>query len=295
MALYEVLEDGTIVPKAGKTVGNLDCVRTKVLWTNPNPTASFANTSIDLKENNCDFFEIRYRYNTTYDFTDSVTIPVIIGKRALLSMVNTPVMLFVRAMTVTSQTKLTFASSYYGNTAGESIDNSTIIPVEVIGITKQPAMIYTGKELFAGNGISVEDGVISAKIETIYDKHSNDSSINKGYTSGIQGNTWSAFKIDDKYTQLKVYAFLGNKITTFFVDLTLIKNGTLTEITSGGLVKNQHVSGNNMYIVNGVNVTINSDLSFTVRECFTFNISTDSYTQYQNNANYCVYKVEGVY
>lgn len=141
---------------------NFSSLRTKVLWTNPNPTSQFDNVSINLEENNCDYFEIRYRYNTTYNMSDSVKIPAITGETTLLTIVNTPVILYVRKATVTSKTTIAFDSSYYGTTGSESVANTTIIPIEVIGYTKTPAMIYTGAELHEGNGISIENGVISA-------------------------------------------------------------------------------------------------------------------------------------
>lgn len=165
MALYEVLEDGTIVPKAGHTVGNLRCLRPVLLWENDSPALSFPQRTIeDITPNNCDYFEIGYRYDTSNNFQKSDLIKADAGVRGLLSFVNTPNIMFARALTINSKTSISFSASYRGNGSSESMDNTTIIPLYVIGYTKEPAMIYTGKELFAGNGINIEDGVISQSI-----------------------------------------------------------------------------------------------------------------------------------
>lgn len=162
MALYEVLADGTIVPKAGHTVGNLHCLRPVLLWENDSPALSFPQRTIeDITPNNCDYFEIGYRYDTTNNFQKSDLIKADAGVRGLLSFVNTPNIMFARALTINSKTSISFSASYRGNGSSESMDNTTIIPLYVIGYTKEPAMIYTGAELHEGNGIKIENGVIS--------------------------------------------------------------------------------------------------------------------------------------
>ena len=40
-------------------------------------------------------------------------------------------------------------------------DNYQCIPINIYGVLKTPAMIYTGVELHEGNGISIENGVIN--------------------------------------------------------------------------------------------------------------------------------------
>ena len=138
--LYITKQDGTQVvfsnggggTTGGGTTGG---VSTEMLWeaSASEQTSNFGAWSRTLKDNDCDVFEIGYRYNTSYNFVKSVFVPAIAGQRTLLDFVNTPVMLFVRAVTIDSKTQISFASSYFGNTAGESADNSTIIPIFVRG------------------------------------------------------------------------------------------------------------------------------------------------------------------
>lgn len=142
---------------------NLSCLRPVLLWENDSPTLSFPQRTIeDIIPNNCDYFEIGYRYDTTNNFQKSDLIKADAGVRGLLSFVNTPNIMLARALTINSKTSISFSASYRGTGSSESVDNTTIIPLYVIGYTKEPAMIYTGAELHDGNGISIKDGVISS-------------------------------------------------------------------------------------------------------------------------------------
>ena len=51
----------------------------------------------------------------------------------------------------------------YRTTSGNIVDmnSENAICMKIIGVLKEPSMIYTGDELIAGNGISIENGVIS--------------------------------------------------------------------------------------------------------------------------------------
>lgn len=133
------------------------------------------------------------------------------------------------------------------------------------------------------------------RIEPIYDMYSNDDNINKNRKTGIFSGTWNVFTIDAKYSGIRVYACLANKHTVFDCDLDLIKNGSVSEVTATGIAKNQNTSGNNAYILYGCNITISSDLSFTVREIFAYNGVADAYSSYtSSDTTYFVYKVEGI-
>ena len=62
-----------------------------------------------------------------------------------------------------------FVNSQKTSITNNSDYNGSI--TKIIGFLKQPAMIYTGKELFAGNGVNIENGVISStfKKEMLFD------------------------------------------------------------------------------------------------------------------------------
>ena len=133
------------------------------------------------------------------------------------------------------------------------------------------------------------------RTEPIYDMYSNDDNLNKNRKTGIFSGTWNVFTIDAKYSGIRVYACLANKHTVFDCDLDLIKNGTVSEVTATGISKNQNTSGNNAYMLYGCNITIGSNLSFTVREIFAYNGVADSYSSYtSSDTTYFVYKVEGI-
>lgn len=140
---------------------NLSQMRTMVLWTNSNPTSSFAQTTITVEDGNYEFFEIGYRYDTSNDFQKSDLIKTTVGTRALLSFTNTPNIIYARAATVVAKNQIQFVSSYQGSGTSESANNNTIIPLYIIGYIKQPAMIYTGAELHEGNGITLDNGTVA--------------------------------------------------------------------------------------------------------------------------------------
>lgn len=132
------------------------------------------------------------------------------------------------------------------------------------------------------------------QVEVIYDMKSNDISINMKHEGGIYGGTWGVFTIDTKYRRVRVYAVLNTREVVFEIDLTPIKEGWTASTSSTGITKNQNLAGNGMYIFYGVLAEIDSGFNFTVRECFSFNVSTNAYTQFQEDTSYYVHKVEGV-
>ena len=143
------------------------------------------------------------------------------------------------------------------------------------------------KQIFFESGVNT--------VETIYDKYSTDPDINKNLLGGIMSGSWSVFTIDSKFKGVRVYALLANnKQVVFDGDLEPIKNG-LSEITFTGIAKNQNTSGNNGYTLYGCNITINSSFAFTVRECFSYNGISNTYTSFtSSDSTYFVYKVEGL-
>lgn len=163
--------------------------------------------------------------------------------------------------------------------------------IELVGIGTNNAQA----NIKLSDNFVIENGELKVKNEIIYFKNSQDANINKGYTSGIKSNTWSAFEVPAKFNKIFVYAYLSGKVASFEIDLTLLKNGENTEITATGFAKNQNNSGNNAYILYGFNVTIRDNLQFTAREAFTYNGIADSYTSItQSDENFYIYKVEGI-
>lgn len=165
---------------------NLSCLRPVLLWENDSPTLSFPQRTIeDIIPNNCDYFEIGYRYDTTNNFQKSDLIKADAGVRGLLSFVNTPNIMLARALTINSKTSISFSASYRGNGSSESMDNTTIVPLYVIGYTKEPAMIYTGAELFGSDTVEIKDGVISAnkQIKLLWENLDPTQSISSGTIS----------------------------------------------------------------------------------------------------------------
>ena len=57
----------------------------------------------------------------------------------------------------------------YRTMAGQAYDvnTSSAVCMKIVGVLKTPSMIYTGDELTAGNGISIENGVISSNLNWI--------------------------------------------------------------------------------------------------------------------------------
>lgn len=133
------------------------------------------------------------------------------------------------------------------------------------------------------------------RTEPIYDMYSDNDNLNKNRKTGIFSGTWNVFTIDTKYSGIRVYACLANKHTVFDCDLDLIKNGAVSEVTATGIAKNQNTSGNNAYMLYGCNITISSNLGFTVREIFAYNGIANAYSSYtSSDTTYFVYKVEGI-
>ena len=189
MALYEVLEDGTIVPKAGKTVGNLDCLRTEVVYdmTSSDSNKNWGYTSGingGITVSGKDFSKYKYLIITCADnrasgsvnntWANTATLDLTVTRSAVSGFFTSLITASVstsnfykvvasiqvnNAKTSISLTNTALDSSGNGFSAGST--DLSIIKIE--GVLKTPAMIYTGKELFAGNGISIDNGVVSSK------------------------------------------------------------------------------------------------------------------------------------
>lgn len=167
MALYEVLADGTIVPKAGKTVGNLDCLRTELLWINPSPLNEFVSQTLELDLTDYDYVMIYATLDNAIAYADrtKVTSMAKVGttKNLIFGARTADYIRGLRDYDVTETGIYFGTSNLIHNNGTTGLNNTWCTPLEIYGIKKTPAMIYTGKELFAGNGISIDDGVVSSK------------------------------------------------------------------------------------------------------------------------------------
>lgn len=153
---------------------NLSQMRTKILWTNPNPNSSFASQNIVLSSG--DYAYLLLFYKTSYDSNAVISkiFPKGYGTALDISEVFTGDYVSVnrcRVITRNSDTSLTIGNCQTGvlrNGGGTErylTDNAMLVPIQIIGLYKQPSMIYTGAELHEGNGISIEDGVISSNVK----------------------------------------------------------------------------------------------------------------------------------
>ncbi len=153
MALYEVLADGTIVPKAGKNVGNLGCLRTKVLWTNSNPTAEFSSQNITLDDDNYDYLIVIHSEGSE-TIKKGMSLTILRTGIGYWSVANDTMITRTRSLTYINDKTYSVGNGenrHWNNGIKGSdpyIRNGNLIPYQIIGLYKQPAMIYTGKELF---------------------------------------------------------------------------------------------------------------------------------------------------
>lgn len=144
---------------------NLSQMRTKVLWTNPNINNAFGAQTVTFENNETfDYFLIISRYNINVDSYVSHFGEV--GKGIHITDVRAKsgshFAMYERSAG-TTQNSVTFSDADEQYTDGSFVvSNITLVPYQIIGFKKSPAMIYTGAELHEGNGISIENGVISA-------------------------------------------------------------------------------------------------------------------------------------
>ena len=147
---------------------NISCLRTKVLWTNQNPNTSFKAQNITLSDGNYEYLEVILRATTGINRQYSVKIKKGNGANFLTYYVVTwsPYNYDqFRTADYISDTEYSISDNYRRSTDKSDIDisNDQNIPIEIIGYYKTPSMIYTGHKLFAGNGISLNNGIISQK------------------------------------------------------------------------------------------------------------------------------------
>lgn len=150
----------------------------------------------------------------------------------------------------------------------------------------------------------VEDFVSEAtqnfyNIELLYDKFSDDININRGYTAGILGGTYTAFEFNPKNAKgifICCKAGNNNAEADFYIDFSRLKNGEVSYVTSARSTKQSNTSGNNSYIVKGVTIEVHSVTEnelyvLRVTDMWGYNVTSDSYSQYNDDSNYFVHKI----
>lgn len=136
-------------------------------------------------------------------------------------------------------------------------------------------------------------------IELLYDKFSDDININRGYTAGILGGTYNAFEFNPKNAKgIFVCAKTGNNNaeSDFYIDFSRLKNGEVEYVSSARSTKQSNTSGNNAYLVKGVTIEVhrvseNELYILRVPDMWGYNVTNDSYLQYNDDSNYFVHKI----
>ncbi len=170
---------------------NLSQMTIKELWKNPNPSSAFASQTITLSSNDYDFLLVFYYSNTV----DKIVLSTVCEKgnrfelsRAIAYASGYYTLNGNRNCDWVSNTQYSVgnASTAFVNANGSSerisVNNGDLIPVSIYGLKKSPSMIYTGAELHEGDGIKIENGVISTT-------NSNDSQVLLYSSSGVNSGT----------------------------------------------------------------------------------------------------------
>lgn len=205
---YVTDENGNPIPIAGTGANpNLDCLRTELLWTNPKPTVTFEEKKIDVDLSKYDGYRVLFRFHTTD--TTTLVQEFVTGTNGVLNALSYN-SIFRRNITY-SNTSLTFSSmdGYKVSDATRIQNNDYLIPYKIEGVLKTPAMIYTGEELFAGNGISIENGVISADAVLLWENGKPNESF-----------ALTTLKNVEDMSKYKYIVVVGKLVTTAVASLT---------------------------------------------------------------------------
>lgn len=176
--LREMEKNGTVPPNEefftpeDDLDENYNYLRTEILWENNAPLADFPAQNISLKSDNYDYLVILAIHNVA---AQNMSVTAILpkdkkGARLMSGDCSSNSdyfkMLQVRDINLTdSKTLAVSACRYaYGENTYTTSRNDLLVPYQVIGIVKNPSIIYTGKELYEGTGIKIENGTISSKL-----------------------------------------------------------------------------------------------------------------------------------
>ena len=193
----------------------------------------------------------------------------------------------------------------------EKINVLTKNKLDSLDLTQYPNQIFgTTDEVAEGGGSGVVDSELSETsenpvqnkviaraildvehIETIYDMTSSDSTINKGYTSGLQANNlatnYQFGMLASKYKAFIVYGRLDSMSTSTRIDLAL-KIGTQV---AGGLICGNYATNNFAHSTYNMVVDVNSGVFKTWHAQY---MAGSSQVSKDNNSEYIITKIEGV-
>lgn len=154
-----------------------------LLWTNPSSNTQFVAQTLNIDFSMYNMVLLIFKWTAEQNYTGSTIIPKGYG-----GYVGAPYnwqTRFQRLITSFTDTSIVFGNGILGT----SVDETKCIPMYIYGIQNAPAMIYTGAELIEGDGIKINNGIISAK----------------GYTAG------NGINIEDgKISTNKWKTFIGN-------------------------------------------------------------------------------------
>ena len=206
---------------------NLSQMRMVELWSNSNPSVNFNTQTITLSSSDYDYYVVLYSLMigggnlkcTICKKGQSGFLDFAYGNNSAKNINGW------RSVSITDDTHLTISDATLIYPANNTYTNNEwAIPYQILGLKKTPAMIYTGAELFAGDGIDIKDGVISTKSAT-------ESQTLLYSSSGITSGTITLGNI----SPYKFLVFLSSDdngyktINTFSVKsfISLINNGYL--------------------------------------------------------------------
>ena len=247
---------------------NLSQLRTKVLWTNPNPNTAFDSQTVELSDGNYDYLLFIYSFRLMSN-ADPIQQSVIVDKNAKSTALNyyspsTDLTYHAggtsRNVTINNSTSITFSDNIHANNATTKavVSNGLGIPIQIIGLYKSPAMIYTGAELYEGNGISIDNGVISGNYGRLL--WTNDSP-----TNGFSAQTVSANLTD--YNLVYISFFTRAYSDKGIYDSRIITKNTKFNLLSFDLDGNRKYRG-----VTATNSGITFDSGRSTDDCVPYQI-----------------------
>lgn len=140
------------------------------------------------------------------------------------------------------------------------------------------------------------------QVKVVYDIYSDDEALKGNYPDGIQGDTWGGVSISAKAKYVRVHVrFYTVLFTNCIIDMSPTHWATPpSEINNMCFTKYQQTSGNNMYFFGGMNIVVSPRAggggTLGAREAFKIKLgTTNSYDQYQANADWRIVKVEELY
>ena len=250
---------------------NISCLRTEVIYDMTSSDASknwghttgllggntYNNSSINLYRYEAFKFVLDIYPNTLSDIGSSNMvvemehITLIDGKSKILG--NVPYIqngawsdTYFRYEIQIGQNNI--SCQFYWTGAGAQSNNTKYRITKIYGVLKTPSMIYTGDELIAGNGISIENGVIKVD-QNVLNSIDNKETIAGLNAVNISNTSFSSLRDCLSYLASDLtktyYCYIGDAESSSFKNLvgnpTGFGNYTLCLIKPIGKLTNQNV------------------------------------------------------